>query len=280
MFKNDERKAAIKKLESVHAQYVESVKHAIKGVERLHEAKVASTEVLELAHKTFNLISDKPVELETYNEEIKLSFEQFNKEVEEIKRMNIEAPQGGSAVGGVAVGAGIATLGPTALMGLATTFGTASTGAAIGSLSGAAATNAALAWLGGGTLAAGGGGMALGNAFLALTGPIGWGIAGLVGVGGTLFARSKNTKIIEKANQQVKEINQAKVEIMDKISILEGCIGNIYELKDTILDDLNYLKNNNMPRSYKKFSDEEKEFLRGTFMLCRSLGEAINEKLS
>lgn len=280
MFKNDERKAAIKKLESVHDQYVQSLKHAIEGVEILHEAKVASTKVLEVAHETFSLISDKPVELETYNEEIKLSFEQFNKEVEEIKRMNIEAPQGGSAVGGVAVGAGIATLGPTALMGLATTFGTASTGAAIGSLSGAAATNAALAWLGGGTLAAGGGGMALGNAFLALTGPVGWGIAGLVGVGGTLFARSKNTKIIEKANQQVKEINQAKAEIIDKISILEGCIKNIYDLKDTILDDLEYLVDNDMLRSYKKYSDDEKEFLRGTFMLCRSLGAAINEKIS
>lgn len=39
---------------------------------------------------------------------------------------------------------------------------TASTGTAISTLSGAAATNATLAWLGGGSLAAGGGGMALG----------------------------------------------------------------------------------------------------------------------
>ena len=39
---------------------------------------------------------------------------------------------------------------------------TAGTGTAISSLSGAAATNATLAWLGGGTLASGGGGMAAG----------------------------------------------------------------------------------------------------------------------
>ena len=39
-------------------------------------------------------------------------------------------------------------------MGVATTFGVASTGTAISALSGAAATNAALAWLGGGALAA------------------------------------------------------------------------------------------------------------------------------
>lgn len=45
-------------------------------------------------------------------------------------------------------------------------LGTASTGAAISSLGGVAATNATLAWLGGGSLAAGGGGMALGTAVL------------------------------------------------------------------------------------------------------------------
>lgn len=43
---------------------------------------------------------------------------------------------------------------------------TASTGTAISTLSGAAATNATLAWLGGGSIAAGGGGMALGTMVL------------------------------------------------------------------------------------------------------------------
>lgn len=42
------------------------------------------------------------------------------------------------------------------------TYGSASTGTAIASLSGAAAQNATMAWLGGGALTAGGGGMALG----------------------------------------------------------------------------------------------------------------------
>jgi membrane protein implicated in regulation of membrane protease activity len=63
-------------------------------------------------------------------------------------------------------------------MWVATTFGAASTGTAISALSGAAATNAALAWLGGGALAAGGGGTAAGGAILALSGPIGWSVAG------------------------------------------------------------------------------------------------------
>ena len=80
-------------------------------------------------------------------------------------------------------------------MGIATTFGVASTGTAISALSGAAATNAALAWLGGGALAVGGGGMAAGNAFLALAGPIGWSIAGVALLAsGLMFWKSLNDK--------------------------------------------------------------------------------------
>ena len=70
---------------------------------------------------------------------------------------NMIATAGGTAVGALA--------GVTA-MGVVSTFATASTGTAISALSGAAATNATLAWFGGGAIAAGGGGMALGAAVL------------------------------------------------------------------------------------------------------------------
>lgn len=56
----------------------------------------------------------------------------------------------------LAIAGGASSLGA---IGLASLVGTASTGTAISSLSGAAATNATLAWLGGGSLAAGGFGM-------------------------------------------------------------------------------------------------------------------------
>ena len=67
--------------------------------------------------------------------------------------------------------AGAASLGSGALAGIAAyggamMFASASTGTAIASLSGAAATNATLAWFGGGSLAAGGLGMAGGTAVL------------------------------------------------------------------------------------------------------------------
>lgn len=106
----------------------------------------------------------------------------------------------GMGAAGAGFGAGVAFLGPTAAMGIATTFGVASTGTAIAALHGAVATNAALAWLGGGALVAGGGGMAAGNALLALAGPIGWTIAGLSILGsGLLFwkARTDRKKLEE-----------------------------------------------------------------------------------
>lgn len=64
-----------------------------------------------------------------------------------------------------ATGAIVAT--PAVMAAIAVTWGTTSTGVAISSLSGAAMTNAILAWWGGGAIAAGGGGMAAGGTAIA-----------------------------------------------------------------------------------------------------------------
>lgn len=76
------------------------------------------------------------------------------------------------------LGGGITGVGAGVLLGWGTygsvmALGTASTGAAIGGLSGVAAKNATLAWLGGGALKVGGGGIALGMKVLGgvITGP-------------------------------------------------------------------------------------------------------------
>lgn len=72
----------------------------------------------------------------------------------------------GSWVTGALTSAAAAYGAGTGTTALATGFGVASTGAAISGLSGAAAESATLAFLGGGSLATGGGGMALGAAAL------------------------------------------------------------------------------------------------------------------
>ncbi len=145
----------------------------------------------------FDCIRNVPHEDKLKFEELKairLNWKQQAEHIEaEYKIAEVKAAGQGAA--GIGAGIAVASLGPTAAMGIATTFGVASTGTAISALSGAAATNAALAWLGGGALAAGGGGMAAGNAFLALAGPVGWAIAGVsIVASGLMFFKTKNDK--------------------------------------------------------------------------------------
>lgn len=81
-------------------------------------------------------------------------------------------------------------------------FGTASTGAAISGLSGAAASNATLAWFGFGSLASGGLGMAGGQAILIFAGiALTWGIVAYT-------AYSKSKKIVKQNAQVLGEIDR------------------------------------------------------------------------
>ena len=121
--------------------------------------------------------------------------------------MDVAVKSGVSVAAGVAGGAAVAGIAPPAAMWIATTFGTASTGTAISTLSGAAATKAALAWLGGGTLAKGGLGIVGGKAFLALAGPIGWGITGVTTAASAVALGHKNKQI---ADEAIAETNQSR----------------------------------------------------------------------
>ena len=78
-----------------------------------------------------------------------------------------------SVIKGLVGGAGAGALTAFGAYSATMTFAAASTGTAIACLSGVAATNATLAFLGGGAIAAGGGGMALGSTILggAVAGP-------------------------------------------------------------------------------------------------------------
>ena len=105
-------------------------------------------------------------------------------------------------VGGVLGSAAVAAGTNAGVTAAASGIGVASTGAAISGLSGAAAESATLAWLGGGALAAGGGGMALG--FTALN-FVTFGPALLLG---GFVTKSQGTKAVTKAKAY-----QAKVAV-------------------------------------------------------------------
>ena len=192
------------------------------------------------------------------------------KKYEEIKNKNAAA----AGVAGVGIGAGVAVaaLGPGVAMGIATTFGVASTGTAISALSGVAAMNAGLAWLGGGALVAGGGGMAAGEAFLALMGPVGLAIAGFgIIAGGLLFWKNKNDQkclenlFIRISNRDLKSFELAINELDDRIKQIDN--GNI-ELKVAIRVIPN------LGLDYNKMTEEQQQELKKyihLMVLCTQL---------
>jgi hypothetical protein len=129
------------------------------------------------------------------------------------------------AVGGAAVG-GLAT--SSAVTALATSIGVASTGTAISGLSGAAATNATLAWLGGGSLATGGGGMALGSLVL---GGITLGPA--LAVGGFMIA-GQGEKALTQALKYEAKVAEAIAQIQEGIDFLQLVQERIIELENIL----------------------------------------------
>lgn len=109
-----------------------------------------------------------------------------------------------SATKGVFAGASTA-LGAWALIG---TYGVASTGTAISTLSGVAASNAMLAWLGGGSIAAGGGGIAAGTAVL----------GGLIAV--PILAVTGMFQHLA-ANKKIKELKEEELKIVEQMDAIE-----------------------------------------------------------
>ncbi len=128
------------------------------------------------------------------------------KQMEQMVKMSLELDSGLLAG---AVGGALAGFGAYGSVGL---LAAASTGTAITALSGAAATNATLAWLGGGSLAAGGFGMAGG--MMALGGII----AGpALAIGGFMLA-SKAEEALTKAQEYRAEVDEAieKMDLMEE----------------------------------------------------------------
>ena len=180
------------------------------------------TDIQEVFDKIRNIPDSQRLQYEQIKN-IRLEWKHQVEKIEEDYRKTVVQDARAGAAG---VGAGVAfvAMGPNIAMGIATSFGVASTGTAISALSGAAATNAALAWLGGGALAAGGGGMVAGEAFLSLFGPVGWTIAGAAVLGsGLMLWKSKNDQrvlddvFIAICKRDIKSYELARVEINERI---------------------------------------------------------------
>lgn len=192
----------------------------------------------------------------------------------------------GILLGGVG-GAAVGTLGGFASAGMTTAavmaIGTASTGTAISSLSGIAATNATMAALGGGSLAVGGGGIALGTTILGAA-TLGVGLL----IGGIIFNGSGN-KLSDQADEAYGQATKTKEEVdsvclyldeLEKAAIpfKEALIKvrvqykkNLSKLEQTVLSD--------QKTDWDDFDDEEKINTENTVLLVGLLLKMCRVKL-
>jgi len=115
-------------------------------------------------------------------------------------------------------------------------FGSASTGTAISTLSGAAAQKATLAWLGGGSMAAGGGGMAIGVITL---GSLFVGPAALVT---GLIKMSNAARFETEVEGKKAEMKVARVQIKQQIEVIKIYRHRICELRESIEETEKSLK--------------------------------------
>ncbi|MDN3956164.1 DNA polymerase III subunit gamma/tau [Sporolactobacillus laevolacticus] len=278
MFNNKFKKESVATYKATYKEYEVIQKEIVKCSETLFNERLSLKKVIESTLDFVNKIRNKPLEMETKVNVIQIEYKKFENTVLEIE-IEVEKALKENALGagaGVAAGAGIAAFGPTAAMAIATTFGTASTGAAISTLSGAAAANAALAWLGGGALVAGGGGMAAGSTFLTLAGPIGWTIGGGAIITAGILSNSKNKKAGNEALEKAKEIRKA-------IRTLEGTKEEILETNKLTYETRLLLKTSSETLSeyVKQYDYDFKKIVdSNNGLLLKDLGTLVNNMKS
>lgn len=250
-----------------------------RGVQ-LYIERCRSLDSISLVESLVNSIANRPKSFDAEFEEISVYRRKFTESREFADRELQEARKAAAGAGaGLAAGASVAFMAPTAAMWVATTFGTASTGAAISTLSGAAATNAALAWLGGGALAAGGGGMTAGSALLALAGPVGWSIAGATLLSSILLFTSKKAKMNKQKNEEV----QAVKKNIESVRELDGEISLILSKTTGVRSGLNDMLVKSLPlfgADYLALDKSQKQLLGALVNNTKALSAMLERTVS
>lgn len=171
-------------------RYLASERLEHMGKIRLSALKSTVGRFIKILDRMNQGVRDKEYELLT-------SMDVSQEEIKEMESIAIDHKQMSSVVGigitaATVVGAGAQKL---AMWGVST-FASASTGTAIKNLSGAAAQKATMAWLGGGSVSAGGGGMAVGASRMAMLGraATGIGILTTVATVASIYYSKKHTE--------------------------------------------------------------------------------------
>lgn len=273
---NDTNDAAEYKVEHAKERVNTSRKNCGKSIDDLGKRKVA---VLDGSIKTFISEFEKlnHVELSEssgLNELQKMVLDK--KTFSDLKELQGVAT---SLAGGLASGAMAGALTAFGAYGAAGTLATASTGTAIASLSGAAATNATLAFFGGGSLAAGGLGMAGGTAVLGglVAGPA-LAVLGFV-VG------AKASKNLDAANANWAKAKEFEEEMKTAADLCNGirrrsAMFNRFLIRlQTIFDPLVYEMTQIIEQKgtdFRTFSDDEKKCIASAMSLAGAIKAVLD----
>lgn len=215
---------ALEDMEASHKRLEKQKKRTSSGLKKLGEVRLNAE--AGLMRRFVDII--KQVNKVTYKP-IALGGVQVHISVPELQAMEVSSYKAADLLkdGISAVSSGVLT--GIGAGGLASSIGVASTGTAIGTLSGVAATNATLAWLGGGSLAAGGMGIAGGTAVLggAIAGPV-------IAVMGYSAAK-KSERALSEAFEKEAEIREATEQIENGIHVLSCIKERCDEMSEVIL---------------------------------------------
>lgn len=155
--------------------------------------------------------------------------------VSELQKIEMNASTALKTVGAAGSLAAVALAGvPTAVTSVVGTLAAASTGTAISTLSGAAATNATLAWLGGGSIASGGGGIALGSTVLAGATYATAGVFALAASG--IIASSYFSKKLTEATEYHSEVCIWASNMRAAFVLMDGIVQRCEELSHVTLE--------------------------------------------
>ena len=274
----------LKELDRMLAQSVTDYNDAFtqmndKGI-HLFVDRCKAVDVIDNVENLVNSIANHPKKFDAEFDEINVNRSHFQDNCEFAEReLQAAREAAGGAGAGLAAGASVAFMGPTAAMWVATTFGTASTGTAISTLSGAAATNAALAWLGGGAVAAGGGGTAAGTALLAMAGPIGWSIAGATLLSSIVLFAKKRAKLNKEKNAEIESV-KANTEVVKE---LDAKLAGIISETESIMAGLKGAYTeclNTFGKDYSDFTDDQKMKLGALVNNTKALSAMFDKTIS
>ena len=269
-----------KELKKASEEYDEMYSYVNEAGEKLLGSREECLLTIDSVEQLVNSIAAHPKEFDKQLKGITIQRKKFKDTLDfgKDQKKALENSVKGSGAG-LAAGAAVASMAPSAALWVATTFGTASTGTAISALSGAAASNAALAWLGGGALAAGGSGMAAGQALLALAGPVGWGLAGTSIIASALLFWRKKLKIQENKKKEVERMKNCTERLKELHTKIEAITSQTKDLNDHLCNSLHIcasLKNGN----YKQFSEEDRLRLGTLVNNTNSLSALLNTTVS